>query len=195
MKELKELLDNWIASPSIETRNAFFVGFWEIYQYHLHLWAQGFLRGCKTSEGEVLDTHDLNADFFEKKLFKIKSGIYKEKFELYESFDGWLWKIHKNWCITWMNQARCNRKNARIEELMSIPDKNRTDENLLYKDLLKVSSSILKENSLQHKTWELFCLGFSMKEIAAELDTTLDGIKGLLKRARRKLRDSELLCK
>lgn len=195
MKELNELLYNWKEAPSIETRNAFFAKLWGIYEYHLHLWAQGFLRGLNTSKEEVYKPHDLNIDFFEKKLLKIKPSTYKEKLELYDSFDSWLWKIHKNWCITWITQRRNRRKNEGMNKLVDIPDSRQSDENLLHKDLLKVTSTILKDNPLQYKALELFLLGFSMNEIVIELDTTLDGVKGLLKRARKKLRNSKLLSK
>ncbi len=195
MKELKELLDSWIESPNIETRNAFFSSLWQSYEFKLHLWAQGFLRKVKSDRENVFTAQDINIDFFERKLIRIKPYTYREKLQRYESFDGWLWKIHKNWCITWVKQAEQTRRTYEIEQSLNISDAKHADENLLHKDLLDAVLIILQDNPLQYRALKLFYLGFSMKEIAEKLNKTIEGVRGLLKRARQKLRCSELLFK
>lgn len=182
MQELQATLDDWLKNPGEEKRNAFMTELWTRYSIHFHLWALNYLKGKP-----ALDPHDLNADFFEKKLLRIAPTKFQAKLKHYDSFDKWLWRVHRNWCHTWMKQQNRYQPDQGTNELLNKAGDQHSDQELLGEDLLKRITHILGPDSYQFQAWLLQYMGYSMKDIAERLDKNLESIRALLRRARKKL--------
>lgn len=189
-KKLLELLNRWLDSPDdYVARNNFFSYFWtgdknwSGYGSMFLLWASWFLGGGSTN---FCEAGDINTSFFEKKLLKFKPSKYKEILES-SSSDGWFWRVHRRWCITYTGRYRGNAYGG--ENPPDIPDPRKIVEKLLEDELINKIRTILKDYPLYFEVFHLSYLGFKMKEIAEQIDKTENAVKLIHYRAKKKLKD------